>query len=188
MKKIILFLSAFLLIGLCGCSHEKGCTVQGSISLPEYKSAYIFKTDRTPLDTIAVTDGAFSAVLADSVAQPYVVIMRFVNPSDSMDFMDMPVVVEPGVVKLELGEYIHSSGTPLNKLVEEFFVELQACKDNIMADTAVAASDVKNIISEFYKQKILANKGNVLGRYIFDYYGRSLSEADREQVKSQLVN
>ena len=119
---------------------------------------------------------------------PYVAIIQLVNPADSIDFLSMPVVIEGGKVQVEIGEYVTTQGTALNFRLQEFLNDLQATRDSFKKMDATQVETMKKTFSEFYRQQILTNKDNVLGRYIYDSYGIHLNDADRELVKAQLVN
>ena len=87
---------------------------------------------------------------------------------------------------MDLDEYIRISGTPLNRGVQEFLDGLQTCKDAVMAKQDLTAQDIRDIFSDYYKQLILLNKDNALGRYIYHDYGSRLQPDDREQVEAVL--
>ena len=115
---------------------------------------------------------------------PYVAIISLKNPADSIDRIDMPFVVEAGKVNIEIGEYISTSGTPLNGRLQEFLNDLQALRSSL--DVNISIEEMNQLFSEFYKQQILSNKNNVLGQYIYMSYGIHLNDADRDLVKAQL--
>ena len=105
-----------------------------------------------------------------------------------MDMLDMPVAIENGTVRVELAEYIKLSGTPLNNQIKGFLDALQNCKDGTSAKQAITSEEVVEIFSQFYKQQILSNKDNAVGKYIYQNYGIHLNADDKAQVKAQMGN
>ena len=158
----------------------------GHTSFTEYTTASVTDLDRNRLDSQSLTDGNFSFHVADSVAQPYALILTLEDPKDSLNNMSMPFIVEAGEIRMDLDEYIRISGTPLNRGVQEFLDGLQTCKDAVMAKQDLTAQDIRDIFSDYYKQLILLNKDNALGRYIYHDYGSRLQPDDREQVEAVL--
>lgn len=190
MKKNLLFL---LLLGCCfgmgSCSKQPSvqsrCTVDVKVDYPEFTKGYLRNVDGKRLDSLTVTNGLLSFERTDSLSMPYVAFIHLSNRNDSIDWMEMPLVVEGGKVNVEIGEYISTSGTPLNHQMQEFLNDLQATRSGIEGRN-LSKEEISRTFSEFYKQQILSNKGNVLGEYIFKSYGIHLSDADLNQVKAQL--
>ena len=83
-------------------------------------------------------------------------------------------------------EYIRISGTPMNRGIQQFLDGMQLCKDAVLQKKDLDVEDIRDIFSDFYKQQILLNKDNALGRFIFHEYGVHLQPGDREQVEAQL--
>ena len=141
--------SASLLVSSCGGSDKGGCTLTGHTSFTEYTTACVTDLDRN-------------------------LILTLEDPKDSLNNMSMPFIVEAGEIRMDLDEYIRISGTPLNRGVQEFLDGLQTCKDAVMAKQDLTAQDIRDIFSDYYKQLILLNKDNALGRYIYHDYGSRL--------------
>lgn len=180
--------SASLLVSSCGgADQQSGCTLTGHTTFTEYDKAYVIDLDRNSLDSVALTDGNFTFHITDSVEQPYPLILKLKDPKVPLNDMNMPFIVEAGEIRMELDEYIHISGTPLNRGVQQFLDGLQMCKDAVLLKKDLAVEDIRDIFSDFYKQQILLNKDNALGRYIFHEYGNNLQPGDREQVEAQLT-
>lgn len=187
-------LSFFLILigswGLAACnSGTKGCSINGHTDFREYGKAYLADVDRNYLDSTEIRNGDFS-FRHDGTPQeePGVAIVVLVNDTDRADRMEIPVVLEPGKVELQLGEYVYITGTPLNEAVQQFLNALQLCKDSVAAGSGLSPEKVGETFSAFYKQQILANKRNALGRYIYGAYGSNLLPQDREQVKAEIGN
>lgn len=178
-----------LLSGACGTQNTpKGCTLTGHVSMPEYDMAYLADLDRHRVDSTALNGGDFRFAVADSVSRPYALLLQLVDREEPLNQMDLPVMVENGTIQVDLGEYIHITGTPLNDRVQHFLNALQACKDKLAAQKDVTVEQIQTTFSGFYKEQILLNKDNVLGGYILRDYGVHLQAADREQVEAQLTS
>lgn len=187
LKRIFFLFFSVAVLYSCGPSATSGgCTLKGHISLPEYDMAYLCDTGRHPIDSFTIVDGKFEFAVADSVSQPYALLLQFVDREDSLNRMDMPVMVENGEVRIALGEYIRITGTPLNDAVQHFFDGMQACKDRVMAQTDITVDEIRNAFSGFYREQILLNRDNALGSYIYREYFSRLLPSDREAVESQL--
>ena len=179
--------SASLLVSSCGGSGQSGCTLTGHTTFTEYNKAYVTDLDRNRLDSIELKDGNFTFHVADSVDTPYPLYLTLEDPKDSLNNMEMPFIVEAGEIRMELNEYIRISGTPMNRGIQQFLDGMQMCKDAILQKKDLAVEDIRDIFSDFYKQQILLNKDNALGRFIFHEYGVHLQPGDREQVEAQLT-
>ena len=178
-----------LLLGACGTQNTpQGCILTGHVSMPEYDMAYLADLDRHRTDSTALEGGDFHFAVADSVSQPYAMLLQLVDREEPLNQMDLPVMVENGTIQVGLGEYIHISGTPLNDRVQDFLNALQACKDNLSARKGVTVEQIQSTFSGFYKEQILLNKDNVLGGYILRDYGVHLNAADRASVEAQLTS
>ena len=156
--------------------------------MPEYDMAYLADLDRHRVDSTALEGGDFHFVVADSVDQPYAMLLQLVDREEPLNQMDLPVMVENGAVRVDLGEYILITGTPLNDRVQQFLNALQACKDRVAAQKDVTVEQIQATFSGFYKEQILLNKDNVLGGYILRDYGTHLNAADRAAVEAQLTS
>ena len=182
-----------LLLFICGwivgsCSKQQNiqssCIVEMKIEYPKYTQGYLRNMEGKCLDSLVVTNGHLNLERTDSLLMPYVAIISLNHPADSIDRIEMPFVVEAGKVNIEVGEYISTSGTPLNGQMQEFLNDLQALRSSL--DVNISIEEMNQLFSEFYKQQILSNKNNVLGQYIYVSYGIHLNDADRDLVKAQL--
>ena len=69
---------SLLSLGACGTSGSpKGCSLTGHVSMPEYDMAYLADLDRHRVDSTALEGGDFHFVVADSVDQPYVMLLNY---------------------------------------------------------------------------------------------------------------
>ncbi|MDO4163173.1 MAG: hypothetical protein Q4D56_02125 [Bacteroides sp.] len=173
--------------GKSGKTGTDGCLIQGHTDFKEFTKVYLMDLTRARLDSASIdSDGKFSLERTDSTDKPCVMLVRLTGTPSPYDDLDMPVAIERGTVTLELGEYIHTSGTPLNSRIQEFLNDLQSCKDGLTGKEGVTVEEIQTTFSEFYRQQILTNKDNAVGRYIFREYGVNLTPDDRELVKAQL--
>lgn len=190
MKNYILLLPfAVLGIWLTACSEtaaKSGCRIEGQTSFNEYKTVYLVNTSGLQTDSSKIEDGHFYLEISENITKPYVATIQMVAERDSTDQLIMPVAIENGTVNIVLDEYIKLSGTPLNTRIKEFLDALQHCKDGVINKKQTTPEEVSEIFSQFYKQQILSNKGNAVGRYIYDNYGLHLNATDKEQVRAQI--
>ena len=192
MKKHLLFLLLLMsvwMMAACGGGRNRSdsCRLTAKVEFPEFTQAYLTDGKGQVLDTLPLQNGQIDFVCTDTSGMPYVAFVSLANPLDSLDRMDMPVMMECGKVNVEIGEYIVTSGTPLNVRLQEFLNDLQATRDAIKEST-VPTADVLKSFSEFYRQQILSNRDNVVGRFIFRQYGFHLTPEDAALVKAQLGN
>lgn len=190
MKLYRLFLLAMLAAGLAACSGDKGygpgCHVDGHTSFGKYPKAYLIAPDRSRVDSVDIADGHFRFLRIDSLVRGEMAWVRLQAANDFQDWLEMPVVVEEGTVRLEIGDYVYTSGTPQNKGMQAFLDGLQRCKDSVTGQLKVLSTEeIRNTFSAFYKEQILSNKGTALGRFIQREYGSRLTPADLEQVKAE---
>lgn len=172
----------------CGArTAADSCRVRVAVGFPEYTRACLYDADGRWLDSLQWQERKILFTRTDTAGMPYVVFVTLINPADSMDRAQMPVVIEGGDVQVEIGEYITTSGTPLNRCLQEFLNALQATHDAIR-QAGVSYEDSRKSFSEFYRQQILANKDNVVGGFIFRQYGIHLNQEDASLVKAQLGN
>lgn len=192
MKKHLLYLLLLMSVWMMtACGGERSgsgpCRMTANVDFPEYTQACLKDMDGKVLDTLPLRDGRIEFVFADTARMPFVAFVSLLNPSDSLDRMDMPVVMESGDVAVEIGEYISSCGTPLNGRLQEFLNGLQATSDAVR-QPEVTVEEGRKSFSEFYRQQILSNRHNVVGLFVYRNYGVHLNDDDAALVKAQLGN
>lgn len=189
MRKCFLLLPvALMMMGVIACSEKKGCSIEGHTSFNQYQKAYLIDLDGNRLDSVNMEDGKFGFQMADNVVSPYALMVHLQENHDPYDWIEMPVFIENGMVTMEIGDVIHISGTSLNDGLQEFFDSLQHSKDATKVKKDITIEEVEATFSEFYKQQILMNKDNALGRYIYREYGSNMKEVDRKHVEAQMAN
>ncbi|MBS6238828.1 MAG: hypothetical protein KH897_10780 [Bacteroides sp.] len=168
MKKHILLLPLVIIAkGLAACSGTSGkseCTIKGYLSFKEYKKVYLIDNTGIRIDSCEVKDGRFYLEKKNNIGEPYVAIIHMTAELDSTDQLDMPVAIEKGLDAL------------------------QHCKDGVGTKQGITPEEIDKVFSEFYKQQILSNKDNAVGKYIYQNYGIHLNTDDKAQVKAQMGN
>ena len=191
MKKYLLFFrnSFFALLTpvlfFTACSQQQGCLLNGHTMFGEYRKALLLKADGTVVDSMELTDGAFSFRQNNTVPSAMLVRLQL-EKDDPIERLEMPFFTENGVVRMEIGEYIDISGTPLNNALNQFFDLLQQTKDALNAKEGVTVKEIKSTYSTFYKQQILFNRDNALGHYIYQAYSVNLTAEDRAEVEEAI--
>ena len=182
MKKYFLPFSLLVAIFLwTACSQQRGCMLKGHTSFGEYRKALLLNADGTVVDSVELEDGTFCFLQNDTVPRAMLVRLQL-EKDDPIEWLEMPFFTENGVVEMEIGEYIDISGTPLNNSLNQFFDLLQQTKDALDAKSEVTVEEIKSTYSTFYKQQILFNRDNALGRYIYQAYGINLTDEDRDEI------
>ena len=186
MKKYILFLPVVLM--MLACSEKPGCNIEGHTSFNQYQKAYLMDLNLNLVDSVNLENGNFKFRKDENVTIPYAMIVQLQSNQTPDDLIEMPVFIENGTVTMEIADRVHLSGTALNEALQDFLKALQHCKNAIKAKENVTLEEVEATFSEFYKQQILANKNNALGKYIYQEYGENLNIRDKQQVEIQISN
>ena len=135
--------------------------------------------------TLTICNDSIRFMRNDTARMPYVAVLLLTNPTDSLNFVMMPMVIEAGTVKLELSDRISLSGTDDNKKMYEFqkakntFTRQYDEKMNPEHDVNKLKADY----SKFYSDQAIINKDNVVGEYIYDTYRSLMTREDEKRVK-----
>lgn len=135
--------------------------------------------------TLTIRNDSIRFMRNDSASMPYVAVLMLTSPTDSLNFISMPMVIEAGTVKLELADRISLSGTDDNKKLFEFekakntFTRQYDEKMNPQHDVEKLKADY----SKFYSDQAIMNKDNIVGEYILTAYGQKMSFDDQKRVK-----
>lgn len=189
MKRIELFSFLFVLtlvLSACGSKQQKqdGATLNFTFATECYTDGALLDGDYHPVCSFPVESGSWSYTFPDSCQMPAMAYLALSNRNDSTDFVHVPFVMEQGAIKVRLDNLFVLSGTPLNKLLNEFYLALQELSDNTKQGAKL--DQIPALFSGFYKQQILSNRSNVLGRYILKEYSHALLPQDKEEVESVL--
>ena len=179
-------LLALVLLSSCG-GRTEGCRISLS-STAEPSGKALFETlDGTLIDSAGISGGKAEFEVGGSIAEPYLCMIRLVNPDDTEDTVDIPVGIENGEVRISYGETFRTGGTPLNESVMVFFSGLSQLRDRVTSpDAGVAAADIPAQFSRYYLNAISYNAGNPLGEYIHDRYGIHLLGDDARKATKAL--
>ena len=189
MKKFLLLLQILVVSALCMISCGKGNVVSPTCSMTVKStyndfSCYLQLPAGEIIDTLSFNDGVAFLERSDTLNMPYVAYLYFVNRQDSLDTMNMPVVVEKGQVSVSVSEYISTAGTPLNARLQSFLNDLQMVSEGIREKGIKSIDEINSAYSSYYKMQIMQNKDNVVGKYIYEYYGIHLNDADRKSLEA----
>ena len=175
-----------MLFAACGDASVDGCRIEGYTSFEQYQKAYLTTLDGVRKDSVDLKNGKYRFVCTDSIGEPYAMLVRLQQTDAPYDYIEMPVFIEKGTVKMQIAQYIHTEGTPLNVRLQSFYDQLQALKDSTLQRKDVTVDDINKVFSDFYKQQIKACNGDALGRYLYEAYGLHLTPEDRTEVNGGL--
>lgn len=180
----LLLVAAFTACG-SGASNKPECTVTIVSPGEEYAQAVLYDVDNRVLDSVVFSNNEAVMVRRDTSEMPYLGFLRFYNPADSLDFIELPMAVERGDVNIDLSHGIGLSGTPLNERVHGFLIARARLNSqfDIENDTSVTVEGLRKAFSQFYVEQINANRDNVLGDFLRESYGIHVLPADRPKLK-----
>lgn len=179
--------SLLLLLAACGGKSKQGpCSVEVYYPNAEYSQVRLVDASGHMIDsTLTIRNDSIRFMRNDSASMPYVAVLMLTSPTDSLNFISMPMVIEAGTVKLELADRISLSGTDDNKKLFEFekakntFTRQYDEKMNPQHDVEKLKADY----SKFYSDQAIMNKDNIVGEYILTAYGQKMSFDDQKRVK-----
>lgn len=192
MKRIlsIALLAVLLMSGFaCKRTGEAGpCSVNVTISVPELSEAALTRPGGIELESAMQVnaDGTLAFDRDDVADMPYVALLTFTNPADSMDVLQIPVAIEKGDVTVELGDIVKVSGTPTNELIDDFLLErfrLQSRLLPMVESGEIGTDGIHREYSKFYAAQIVKYSGTPLARFILDAYGNNITVEDRDMVE-----
>lgn len=176
-------LAAALALASCGGAPKQSrCNVEVFSPEKKYTEVRLMSTDGHVLDsTLVVRNDSILFSRTDSTAMPYVATLRLRNPSDSIDMIFMPIVIEGGTVRLDLTSRISLSGTDDNEKMYQFLKEknrFSANYENPGHDTGKLREDY----SRFFADQAILYGDNIVGEYILRTYGSLMTAEDRKRV------
>lgn len=172
---------------LTACTDESGCRISGVCSDDTYKQARLCTLDGRELGTSAIKGSDFSFLVEGDILEPYMGVIYLLNPSDSLDYVDIPVGVENGSVRIRFGKSFKISGTPLNDKIQVFLSGLSQLRDAVTSpDRTVSVDQIPAEFSHYYSKSIVLNYDNPLGEYILRSYGSHLLGDDKAQAEQSL--
>lgn len=198
MKKAIISLCAIVtaaaataIFSSCsGKPKQSRCDVEVFSPEKRYSEVKLLDVHGAVIDsTLSVRNDSIIFSRTDSLAMPYIATLRLRNPSDSLDIVYMPIVIEGGTVSLDLTDRISLSGTPDNEALFKFL----KAKNSFSAkyereNTSHDVAKLKEDYSKFFADQAILNKGTVVGEYIFETYRSVMTPDDLSRVKERLNN
>ncbi len=181
---LLLFLAA------CGGKTKQGpCNVEVYYPNAQYTQAKLVDVKGHMLDsTLSIRNDSIRFLRNDSAQMPYVAVLMLTSPTDSMNFISMPMVIEAGTVKLELTNNVSLSGTKDNKKMHEFL----KAKNNFTLHYDEKMNPEHNVeklkadYSKFFSDQALLNHDNIVGEYILEAHGQMMTYQDQKKVKEGL--
>ena len=85
----LLLVAAFTACG-SGASNKLECTVSIVSPGEEYARAVLYDVDNRALDSVVFSNNEAVMVRRDTSEMPYLGFLRFYNPADSLDFIELP--------------------------------------------------------------------------------------------------
>lgn len=182
MKHAWVCLLCVLLLSSCGGSSVEGLT--GKVTLDGYdgRMVYLETTTNTPerVDSAQVKDNRFSFTFNDSVPQVYCLVL---GKTDNDEFpITLPVVSEKGHIKVMMGEFVLTMGTPLNDKLQDFLLAVSNFTDKMILDKD---ADLQTVVVEFGKLlegSIMQNINTPVGAYIYRRYADKLTPEQKEMI------
>lgn len=178
---------------LLSCAGDKGQTtgtrLDGRVTLEGYEGRHVYlesvsNDSSTAVDSALVEDGRFGFALEDSIPQVYELVLH--TSDDDIFPIILPVVSEKGRVKASLGEYVLTTGTPLNDQLQDFLLAVSTLSDKQSTDMDMEA--FKADFASLIEGHIRLNRDNALGQYLFGKYASKLSGEQRGRIESELKN
>lgn len=192
-RKFSLTLAGSLLLALASCGgppRQSRCSVEVYTSDRQYTVARLLDSRGHALDTtLRVRGDSIRFQRTDSLAMPYMASLMLINPSDSMDVLIMPIVIEGGTVRLSFADPITLGGTPDNDALFSYLMAQQKFSRHYDERNPDHDRDrLRADYSAFYTEQILRNRDNAVGRYIYDTTRQLLLPDDLERVRENLNN
>lgn len=184
MKKyrLPLLLGVFLLGACSGSVKEQSYTIKGTLTDVDFEGKTVYLKDgikgSITYDSIRVLHGKFVLTGRQDTT---VVRELYVQENDSDVYpLTVPVVLEPGEIRVTMGDTVSVNNTPLNDALIEFLI----AKDRFMAKdfSGKEITAVKKEFSDLLVTWIVQNSTNAVGKYIFEAYGNKLDAEQKVQM------
>ena len=166
-----LYAGLFLAGIMAACSNapKDSYILEGKITNPklEGRTVYVIDTEKgdTRYDSAKVTNGVFQFTGKQDEA---VVRELMVQENDSDMFpVTLPVVLENGLIKVELGDRVYVTNT-------DKFLNQDFGKD-------YTPGSIRHKFAEFITQQVMKHGNSVVGQYIFHAYKNKLSKEQQDE-------
>lgn len=161
---------------------QSECTVEVYTPMRQYTKALLIDSKGEAVDsTLQIKNDSIIFKRNDIKEMPYIVTLTMINTRDSLDILNMPLVIEGGTVKLELTDKLSLSGTEDNDKLFKFLKS----KNKFLASQKQDSSDFeqqKKDISRYFLDQFMQNKDNIVGSHIFDVYSQFMTSSDYMQA------
>lgn len=179
---------SLLFLPLCGCGGgNPGNGLTGRVTLEGYEGrpVYLETVSSAPsrVDSALVRDGRFSFTLEDSVPRVYHLVLG--TSEDDPYAITLPVVSEKGAVRVSMGEFVLTAGTPLNDSLQDFLLAVSNFTDKAMKMEEPDISRVKEDFGKLVEGAVMQNIRTPVGVYIYRMYGSRLTEEQQARVMSR---
>lgn len=184
MKKLLL-LSAFLLMLCIGCSSDKTCTIQGTVTVPDPAKDYyaVLICDKNGVDTCLVENGMFTlrTVQDPCVQQQIKFIDAEGNDVGNGDIFDMMEIVAD--TREMTVDFItqQSSGSPLTTAMNSFIHELY---DLLMGDLNPEV-DASSYMDSLMRKTYLDHSYDAVGLQAMRLLSHDLEYEEMEELLNQ---
>lgn len=167
-----------MLLSCCGSTDYKlsGSTHDKNI---EGKTVYLTHAlDRSvKYDSAVVRNGSFQfkgKIALPEVRELYVEV-------DHSPYNYLPVVLEPGVIKIVLDTIVYTGNTPHNDRMQDFLIAKSNFVDENIRQDSISETFLSKF-SFFLKQEILKNSDNLIGKYLYKAYSTKLTNEDKKDI------
>ena len=183
-----LLLSLVLTVLLVSCGgRSEGCHISGRCTADPYSIAVFSSLGGEVIDSVAIIGERFAFEVDGRIDEPYLNLVILRNPDDAEDYVEIPVGIENGEVRISYGECFRTGGTPLNDKVMVFYSGLSQLRDEVTSpERKVAVDEIPAEFSHYYLRSIGYNTGNPLASYIYDSYGSHLLGDDLAKARQVL--
>lgn len=176
----VLFLAGIM--AACSNAPKDSYILEGKITNPklEGRTVYVIDTEKgdTRYDSAKVTNGVFQFTGKQDEA---VVRELMVQENDSDMFpVTLPVVLENGLIKVELGDRVYVTNTDLNEEMMDFLMEKDKFLDQDFGNDYTPGS-IQHKFAEFITQQVMKHGNSVVGQYIFHAYKNKLSQEQQDE-------
>lgn len=176
----VLFLAGIM--AACSNAPKDSYILEGKITNPklEGRTVYVIDTEKgdTRYDSAKVTNGVFQFTGKQDEA---VVRELMVQENDSDMFpVTLPVVLENGLIKVELGDRVYVTNTDLNEEMMDFLMEKDKFLDQDFGKNYTPGS-IQHKFAEFITQQVMKHGNSVVGQYIFHAYKNKLSQEQQDE-------
>lgn len=171
----------------CGRKAPVQSTCVMTVASPgeEFSRAVLYDADNQALDSVCPGEGA-TIVRNDTTAMPYLGFLRFYNPAEPADVIEIPVAVEGGEVTVDLNRRLGAVGTPLNDKLYEFLAERNRLNKLYTPSNnpGLTLEEMESAYSIFYVEQI--NKADkLIGDFLEKSYGVHIQPGDRAKLRAR---